>query len=879
MKARVISACILIGASVSFAVEEEVDKQIYALDASTSSGLDLTTMEGYYADRIYGPTSADITFSGPLTVDPAVSAENPFQVLGRGKKITVNVAGSGFQYLPLKLRNAEGVTKTSTFTFSAGNPIRIPLLDIGKYNKFTKAYYGDGNQRFQTSKLLIHDGGEASGYGYMMGEDQANFEMSVTDGGSFSGSYLYVGYQKTDSGQGHQTASLYVSNAAVKVTSVGASSDGKSLSFMFGCTAASDTTENCKVTIAKDGVINAPVTRHNGAGRSTVIFDGGRYKSEENTTTALFYSYGLNYKGGYSSPRIHLQGANGNPIDIEISANRNLASGRSGGSGRINVSGSGGFTKRGTGTLSFTRLNSSTCDYTGPTTILGGGIVVKNANFKPGRGALSVSEGCFLDLNGFDCSFATAEGSGVVTNGADGASTLTLGYGDASGAFSLATSGSDVNVNKTGAGTLTVSGAALANTGDLTISSGTVVFAGNSASYGVVTVEAGTTLDIRGISFACASLDNRGTLLTDSATVLSLGSDGDLSFNNGLVGLSGGLVKTGTGVLSVYGAETIGGVVEVKAGTLRVLPGKWAGNYFKLNLQWAESSDNNQWHKRLGTFALYDAAGNDVARSITVQNPTAGATGVGLAEGEVRFGDTGFYSVPEGKGVLNLFDGKDSTQFDLQSGWGSEFIVLRLPDSTGDIVGYNFNNGIHGQRLVTWNLYGSVDGKVWTLLGNHLCANWNDMEERQKVTDETPNTDGAWYNDGVPYCFSAYSNATGRVFGENAVVSVAPDATLDLGGIGMELGHLAIDCAGGAGTILRFSPAENGMLELTNADVDQLKAGYVLPLAFGEIANAGRFKTWTVKVNGVVDNTLRIRREPDGCVKVMPKGGLILVVR
>ena len=119
---------------------------------------------------------------------------------------------------------------------------------------------------------------------------------------------------------------------------------------------------------------------------------------------------------------------------------------------------------------------------------------------------------------------------------------------------------------------------------------------------------------------------------------------------------------------------------------------------------------------------------------------------------------------------------------------------------------------------------------------------------------------------------------TGRVFGENATVSVARGATLDLSDVGMELGRLSVDCAAGAGTILRFTPSVNGVLELVNANPSLLEEGYVLPLTVGDVAQAANLKTWTVTVDGVVQEGLRfcLRR---GRLMVGPPPGFGLFVR
>lgn len=301
--------------------------------------------------------------------------------------------------------------------------------------------------------------------------------------------------------------------------------NGKAFTIMFN--GGTWNQEAARIVIGEGGLLCANCISHYGAGNSHISFDGGCYKpaSGESASLPLFNVRGYIKWGSttsYPEPHITAEGINGHPIDVENALDRNLSGGSDGGNRQINVTGTGGFTKRGDGKLFFNRLNAkSTCDYTGPTTVLGGGLVVTNSVFKPGRGDLAVADGAFLDLNSFDAEFAAATGDGIVTNGADTVSTLTLGYGDTNAAFTVAI-GERINVVKIGTGTLTVSGAALANTCDFTIEAGTVVFAGDSSSYGTVTVKSGATLDITGTRFSCGQLVTKpgSTLLPPYATVV-----------------------------------------------------------------------------------------------------------------------------------------------------------------------------------------------------------------------------------------------------------------------------------------------------------------------------------------------------------------------
>ncbi len=504
-------------------------QSIYRLDASVWDGntLDLTSMEGYYADRMEGPlTPGSIEFKGTFVCDPSVSAANPFQIIGNGKQIKVNAANTGFEALPLKLFNASGKTGTSTLSFLKGL-YSGAFLDIGQYNKFTYDYnagWGSGQGVLSTATIKVHDGGQ------MTADNRYEFavnmpaSVSVTDGASITGGGGIRLGRQNKSVETPVTAFLGITNGTVTAGGT-APGDGKAFTLMFDCANYVDCAQ--VVIGGETGLLRANCVSHHGAGNSRIQFDGGAYKpttSGEAASLPLFHVYGHTYGGSWPNPTMTVEGINGHPIDVELGLNRNLSGGSTGDMRKINITGNGGFTKRGAGTLYFNKHTpNSVCDYTGPTTILGGGIVLTNAVFKPGRGALSVADGAFLDLNGFDAEFSGATGAGIVSNRAATVSTLALGYGDADAALAVAV-GERVNVVKTGTGTLTVSGAALAATCDLTVEAGKVVFAGHSSSYGIVRVKSGATLDTTGTHFSCSRIfrEPGGTVLPPAATVMCI---------------------------------------------------------------------------------------------------------------------------------------------------------------------------------------------------------------------------------------------------------------------------------------------------------------------------------------------------------------------
>lgn len=75
----------------------------------------------------------------------------------------------------------------------------------------------------------------------------------------------------------------------------------------------------------------------------------------------------------------------------------------------------------------------------------------------------------------------------------------------------------------------------------------------------------------------------------------------------------------------------------------------------------------------------------------------------------------------------------------------------------------------------------------------------------------------------------------------------------------MRLSHLVVDCDAGAGTITRFTPEPNGILDLTAADATTVDAGFVVPLTVGTVASARNLSSWKVRVNGVEKESLRLR--------------------
>ena len=858
-------------------------ESVYRLDASTTTGLDLTAMEGYYHDRMEGPLSANVDFSGPLTVDPSVSAENPFQLIGNGYRIYLRATGTGFHALPLKMYNAPGKTGGTRLMFpsASGGVYSGASLDIGKYNM---VYFDINPGHVESGRVNIHDGGSIQGSVLNFGRNTQS-AVSVTSGASINGTQgVRFGFQ---SAAVETPVSAFVGITNATVTAGGSDpASGKAFSLLYN---SANANESGRVVIGPGGVVSANCISHHGAGSSRIVFDGGTYKSASSSSIPLFHVYGYTYSYSWVSPVMTVEGVNGNAIDVEIAYGRNLAGGESGAYRKINLTGSGGFTKRGAGTLYFNRKDhssgTSVCDYTGPTKILGGGIVVSNASFKVGRGELSLSTGTFLDLNGFDVEFVGASGDGEIRNSSATTATLLLGYGDGSGDFDAAVVGS-VAVVKAGVGTLTFKARAADYAGDLTISGGTVKVASGVAATNLcaVTVEKGATLDLRGATFRCRSLVKRGTLLVDGDTVIVVGGDEDATY--GGFSLPGGIVKEGSGDFTLYADGSSDSDVAVKAGRLVCRPLTYPGKYFKVNV-FKTTTTNNTYHLYNAEFSLFDVDGNRINEHEWTYNAKPGegysktygglADASGLAEWEVALaGVNCYYDHPEGQGPNKAMDGNTATQFDQLSWWQNNAFMFRLPSTAADASGFLFTTHATAQNSLPaqWKIYGSMDGMDWTLLADN-SVDWTDDEAREAAVNAVPKTTSTDYNNGVPFAFDVYGWTSGAPFGAG-VVSVAEGATLDLSSSSMQIARLSVSSSVPSGTITRFTPTVGGELILDSLPAGLDFANVQLPITVGTVGSPENLNTWRVVVGGVTMDGVGVRHRNGSIVLVKARGFMLI---
>ncbi|MGJ7510742.1 autotransporter outer membrane beta-barrel domain-containing protein [Variovorax sp. GT1P44] len=174
------------------------------------------------------------------------------------------------------------------------------------------------------------------------------------------------------------------------------------------------------------------------------------------------------------------------------------------------ISGSGTVGQIGTGTLTFTGVNT----YTGPTQINAGTLQGGVANAFANSSAVAIASGATLDLNNFDQIANNLSGAGKVTLGTAALTanntTDTLFSGPISG---------DGQLIKTGAASLTLTGPSTYS-GPTTVLAGTLKtgLANALSPNSAYIVGTSGTIDSSGLDQAVASLDNAGTVKLLSST-------------------------------------------------------------------------------------------------------------------------------------------------------------------------------------------------------------------------------------------------------------------------------------------------------------------------------------------------------------------------
>jgi outer membrane autotransporter protein len=154
------------------------------------------------------------------------------------------------------------------------------------------------------------------------------------------------------------------------------------------------------------------------------------------------------------------------------------------------ISGAGGLTKAGTGTLTLGGASS----YTGATNVSAGVLQAGTAGAFAPASAFTVASGATLDIHGFDETIGSLASAGLVSNSGAGLATLTTGGDNTSTTYSgVIQDDGPTGFTKTGSGVLTLSGVST-YTGPTLVEDGTLIVDGSIASSSSLTIASGAKL-------------------------------------------------------------------------------------------------------------------------------------------------------------------------------------------------------------------------------------------------------------------------------------------------------------------------------------------------------------------------------------------------
>jgi autotransporter-associated beta strand protein len=194
--------------------------------------------------------------------------------------------------------------------------------------------------------------------------------------------------------------------------------------------------------------------------------------------------------------------------------------------------------------------------------------VAADANLGAASGGLAFGGGTLQFLSGFTTNRAVTLNAGGGAFDTNGNSATFGGTISGTGTFT-----------KLGNGTLTLSGASTYS-GATAVNAGTLRAGATNAfaSGSAFTVASGATLDLNGFNQTIGSLAGAGAVTLGSAT-LTAGNDNTSTTFSGPISGTGGLVKEGTGALTLTGVSSYTGPTNINAGTL-VVNGALASSVF-----------------------------------------------------------------------------------------------------------------------------------------------------------------------------------------------------------------------------------------------------------------------------------------------------------
>lgn len=559
--------------------------------------------------------------------------------------------------------------------------------------------------------------------------------------------------------------------------------------------------------------------------------------------------------------------------------------------------------------------------------------------FSPGWSSASTIPSAILDLNGKTVTVnallveeGTYSARNVVTNSSETVAALCLnvetnavlsGLIGANVKFA-ANASSNIRLQKTGAGTLTID--KMPAVAGFDVLEGAVVGTAN-VSVGDVTATNGAALMVKAPYYD--GFNNKQGFLSDvlavdageGAAVLSNVWQNALVVLSGTASIENGAVRIppaergGHPVRSQIGAVSVdGGVLDIVHGCLSSTNiavaagaalhiGGGAASTNRVEFYTPELTD--RYYRFVfkavngGAFGLNylflrtkDGSDEFSAKSAGGVNQytldESAATAADLAPGEYMFscpnglvftignGGNQFCTyAKDGLTSLNVWGGvriNDGTTPSLADPNTWVTLTIRLRDEAAmPIVGYTMRQAMGEKRLAAWEVLASADG-----------VSWRTVDERTVADIYEYSHDNAGYygyfNNGEPFGWRCL--AAGNAFDCAGTVQVDEGGFLDLSCVpdaNISIKSLTVDATVGGGTITKFRPAADGVLNITGL-VGELPSKYTASVNLAEVVDAANFNSWRVTLDGTVVRGSRVTFA-NGALTAHLTSGFILIVR
>ena len=201
-------------------------------------------------------------------------------------------------------------------------------------------------------------------------------------------------------------------------------------------------------------------------------------------------------------------------------------------------------------------------------------------------------------------------------------------------------------------------------------------------------------------------------------------------------------------------------------------------------------------------------------------------------------------------------------------------LTVRLrEEASSPMVGYSFATDWMVDRLTVWEVQASSDG-----------VSWRTVDQRTKADIYTySNQSGAnegygYFNGGEPFAWRSASS--GNAFHCAGSVQVDEGGVLDLSAVpdaNISIKGVTVDASSGGGTIVKFRPAADGILNITGLDGEP-PAKSMAAVKIVDAVDTANLASWRVAVDGVVLNNSTVTFE-EGMLTAHLKSGVIILFR